>query len=73
MKVELKKHLEVITEFQAPLYGFDIEKTYTKIQKDKVKELLIELIDNDLSYIERTVDDIKYKLRLESTIRSLNP
>ena len=73
MKAELKKQIEVITEFQAPLYGFDIEKVYTKIQKDKVKELLIELIDNDLSYIERTVDDVKYKLKLESRVRSLNP
>lgn len=72
MKVELKKEIQVTSVFDAPLYGFDIEKVYTQKQKEQVKQLLIELLDNDLSYLERTIDSVTFKVKVNSFITSLN-
>jgi hypothetical protein len=72
MKAEIKKEIQVTTVFEAPLYGFDIEKVYTQKQKEQVKQLLIELLDNDLSYLERTIDSVTFKVKIDSSIRSLN-
>jgi hypothetical protein len=72
MKVELKKEIQVTSVFDAPLYGFDIEKVYTQKQKEQVKQLLIELLDNDLSYLERTIDSVTFKVKVNSSITSLN-
>jgi hypothetical protein len=72
MKAELKKEIQITSVFEAPLYGFDIEKVYTQKQKEQVKQLLIELLDNDLSYLERTIDSVTFKVKVNSSITSLN-
>lgn len=71
MRAEIKKEIQVTTVFEAPLYGFDIEKVYTQKQKEQVKQLLIELIDNDLSYLERTIDNVTFKLKVDSSIKKV--
>lgn len=71
MKAEIKKEIQVTTVFEAPLLGYDIKKVYTQKQKEQVKQLLIELIDNDLSYLERTIDNVTFKLKVDSSIKKV--
>lgn len=71
MRAEIKKEIQVTTVFEAPLYGYDIKKVYTQKQKEQVKQLLIELIDNDLSYLERTIDNVTFKLKVDSSIKKV--
>ena len=72
MKVQMTSHIEVETVFEAPLYGFDIEKTYTKILKHQIKSLITKALDQDLTYLEHHIDGVLLKVKIGSSIHSLN-
>lgn len=48
MKFKFKRTIEIETEFEAPLLGYNVRDVFLKINKDKIKRLLIEAIENEI-------------------------
>ena len=48
MKFKFKRTIEIETEFEAALLGYNVRDVFLKINKDKIKRLLIEAIENEI-------------------------
>ena len=48
MKFKFKRTIEIETEFGAALLGYNVRDVFLKINKDKIKRLLIEAIENEI-------------------------
>ena len=48
MKFKFKRTIEIKTEFEAALLGYNVRDVFLKINKDKIKRLLIEAIENEI-------------------------
>ena len=48
MKFKFKRTIEIETEFEAALLGYNVRDLFLKINKDKIKRLLIEAIENEI-------------------------
>ena len=48
MKFKFKRTIEIETEFESPLLGYNVRDVFLKVNKDKIKRLLIEAIENEI-------------------------
>lgn len=48
MKFKFKRTIEIETEFEAALLGYNVRDVFLKVNKDKIKRLLIEAIENEI-------------------------
>lgn len=71
MKTELKRTIEVITVFEAPLYGYDIGKVYSQKQKLIVKELVDQVIEKNLKELEYSDESVNYRVTSLINVKSL--
>ena len=65
MKFKFKRIIEIETEFEMPLLGFDVEKVFLESNNKKIIKILLKAIKNNTKsqQIENYTISIKDKIR----------